>query len=69
MTKKSMLGVHQKVPQIPHNLFGPSAQSAQTFGNSEKSSYHASIVHGFFTLKIRFWHILTAILGHLTTLM
>ena len=35
----------------------------------KKSTYHASIVHGFFTLENRLRHFLTAIFGHLTSLM
>ena len=39
--------VQLEIPQIPHNLFGPSAQISQLFGiyMFEKSSIHMSIVH------------------------
>ena len=40
---KCVLIVQLEIPQIHHNLFGPSAQIWDIF---EKSSHHMFIVHG-----------------------
>ena len=41
--------VQLEIPQIPHNSFGPSAQSGQFFWDIfEKISHHMSIVYAFY---------------------
>ena len=42
---KCVLLVQLKIPQMPHNLFRPSAQISQLFGKFKKKPRHMSIVH------------------------
>ena len=63
MMTKYVLKIQLEIPQIPHNLFDPSAQIGQLFGIF-KSPHHMSIVHAhtnmtFFLILYLHWLIVS----------